>query len=116
MGSAYYDSMNRAWAGTAENKALAGLVDDLSEVADLSLANGRSIVTLIANVKQASNVLAVVFQVMSALGVQVEMLSQGASKVNLSLVVQDADAEATVELIHSLFIRDGAAEAVPASR
>ena len=35
--------------------------------------------------------------------VKVEMLSQGASKVNISLVVLDADAEEALRIIHDEF-------------
>jgi len=67
---------------------------------------GRSIITLIANVAQSSNVMAVVFQVMSALGVQVEMLSQGASKVNISLVVPGEREIEVIQALHACFFED----------
>ena len=44
--------------------------NDLVEVADLQIKENRAIVTLIANVQESSNVMAVVFQVLSALGVR----------------------------------------------
>ena len=45
-------------------------MQDLSEISTIEAKGGRAIITLIANVKQSSNVMAVVFQVMSALNVQ----------------------------------------------
>merc|ERR1712196_679417 len=44
-----------------------------------------------------------VFTVLAQRGVKVEMLSQGASKVNISLVVLDADAEEALRIIHDEF-------------
>jgi len=98
--------MNREWAATADNRALEGLVADLAEVADLSLSNGRSIVTLIANVKRSSSVMAVVFEVLDALDVQVEMLSQGASKVNISFVVPGDKEKQVIQALHACFFED----------
>ena len=50
--------------------------------------------------------MAVVFQVMSALGVQVEMISQGASKVNISLVVPGEREVEVVQALHACFFED----------
>ena len=55
---------------------------------------------------QSSNVMAVVFQVMSALGVQVEMLSQGASKVNISIVVPGERETEVIQALHACFFED----------
>jgi len=98
--------MNREWAETADNRALTGLVEELAEVADLSLSNGRSIVTLIANVKRSSSVMAVVFGVLDALDVQVEMLSQGASKVNISFVVPGDKEKKVIQALHACFFEE----------
>jgi len=45
----------------------------------------RSIISLIANVKRSSDVMASVFEILSKEKIQVEMLSQGASKVRTLL-------------------------------
>jgi len=50
--------------------------------------------------------MAVVFQVMSALDVQVEMLSQGASKVNISLVVPGEREKEVIQALHACFFED----------
>ena len=41
-----------------------------------------------------------VFTLLGGVGVGVEMISQGASRVNLSFVVRDADADRSVRLLH----------------
>jgi aspartate kinase len=99
--------LNKLWARShIGDEGLCGVVEDLSDIADIQLKEGRSIVTLIANVQQSSNVLAVVFQVMSALGVQVEMISQGASKVNISLIVPGDREKEVIQALHACFFED----------
>jgi len=93
-------------AQTIEDDALRGVVEDLSSCADIEIKAGRSIVTLIANVGKSSNVMATVFQVMSSLGVQVEMISQGASKVNISMVVPGEKEQAVIRALHACFFED----------
>ena len=84
------------------DEGLKGVFNDLVEVADLQIKENRAIVTLIANVQESSNVMAVVFQVLSALGVQAEMISQGASKVNISVVVPGE----VIQALHACFFED----------
>ena len=76
---------------------------DLSEYADVEMHSGRSIIALIANVAKSSDVLAQVFAILAHQDVQVEMLSQGASKVNISLIVKDEDLDRTLEALHEHF-------------
>jgi len=99
---------NLQWAQRldVEDESLRGTLEELSEVADIDLKTDLSIVTLIANVAESSNVMAVVFQVMSALGVQVQMISQGASKVNISLVIPGRHEKEVVKALHSCFFED----------
>ena len=44
-----------------------------------------------------------VFRVLGAQDVNVKMMSQGASKTNISLIVADAEAQAVVRALHSEF-------------
>lgn len=79
------------------------IVRDLSQCADVRVTSGHSIVTLIADVKRSSSVMAVVFSVLARLGIQVEMISQGASKVNISLVVPEEREKEVVAALHRCF-------------
>ena len=47
--------------------------------------------------------LTTVFEVLSALGVQVEMISQGASKVNISLVIPGDREKEVIQALHACF-------------
>ena len=66
----------------------------------------------IADVARSTELIARVFTVLAQRGVKVEMLSQGASKVNISLVVLDADAEEALRIIHDEFFSSSKKEAV----
>lgn len=79
------------------------LVAALSEVASVTVHPNRAIISLIANVARSSEVLSIVFDALKEAGIQVEMLSQGASKVNISLIVKDADAERATKVLHDAF-------------
>ena len=63
----------------------------------------RAIVTLISNLDRASEVMATAFKVMERLGVTVEMFSQGASKVNISFVIQMKDRDNVIKALHACF-------------
>ena len=76
---------------------------DLEQVANVRVSGGHSIVTLIANVGCSSAVVSAVCAAMDRLGIPVQMISQGASKVNISLVVLDADADEALKIIHDEF-------------
>lgn len=45
-------------------------------------------------------------------GVNVQMISQGASKVNISLIVNDSEAEQCVRALHSAFFESDLLELV----
>ena len=85
---------------------LDAVVEELSEVASVELTSGHAIITLIANVEQSSAVMATVFGVLKELGVQVEMLSQGASKVNISFIIPGDKEKDVVKALHACFFED----------
>mmetsp|Transcript_7661 Transcript_7661/g.24110 ORF Transcript_7661/g.24110 Transcript_7661/m.24110 type:complete len:526 (-) Transcript_7661:81-1658(-) len=87
-------------------------VDELSEIASVDVRADRAIVSFIADVSRSTELIARVFTALAEHGISVEMLSQGASKVNISLVVCDSDAEKALELIHGLFFGAEAREEV----
>ena len=80
-----------------------GLIDDLSSCADVTETKGLSILTLIADVDRSSEVLATVFRVFMATGIQVKMMSQGASKVNISFTVPTASLDLAIAELHRCF-------------
>ena len=79
------------------------LVSKLSKFAAVRVLEDRAIVTLISNLDRGSEVMATAFQVMEKLGITPEMFSQGASKVNISFVVQMRDREHLIKTLHACF-------------
>ena len=79
------------------------LTKELSRIADVDVKTGRAIVTLIGDVSRSSEVLSQSFSVCAELGVQVQMVSQGASKVNISFIVNDTQAADVVKALHRHF-------------
>jgi aspartate kinase len=78
---------------------------ELSEFSDVSVEREQTIVCLVGdNIRYTPGVAARVFR---ALGeVNVRMISQGASLLNLSFVVADVDVKRAVEALHAEFFAD----------
>jgi aspartate kinase len=84
---------------------LAAISAELSEFSDVSVEHAQTIVCLVGdNIRYTPGVAARVF---TALGeVNVRMISQGASLLNLSFVVADADVQRAVEALHREFFAE----------
>ena len=82
---------------------LAALKKDLEKIASVDIRKGKAIVTLIADVDRSAEILAQSFAVCAAQGIKVEMVSQGASKVNISFIVNDTEANKAVLALHEAF-------------
>jgi len=54
-------------------------------------------------VQRTSNILERVFRVLGKEGVTVQMMSQGASKTNISLIVSDTEAKHALRCLHYEF-------------
>jgi aspartate kinase len=76
---------------------------ELEKIATVSIKEGKSIVTLVGDVRQSSTILETSFKVLSEAGINVQMISQGASKVNISFIVDDKEAPECVRLLHARF-------------
>ncbi len=87
------------------NKDLGGLLEDLGRVAEVRAKKGKAIVTIICNAGHSSSILADVFASLKNEGINVQMISQGASKVNISMLVENADADRTVKILHSALFK-----------
>ncbi|MDR2369885.1 MAG: aspartate kinase, partial [Treponema sp.] len=86
---------------------LEGLRTDLEKIASVKIKTGKAIVTIIGDVRRSSEILARSFRTCEILGTPVQMVSQGASKVNISFIVDDTEAAAVVGALHSDFFEKG---------
>ena len=82
---------------------LTNLKKDLSRIANVEIKKGKAIVTIVGDVRRSSEILARSFRTCELLGVTVQMVSQGASKVNISFIVDDAEAAEVVRALHNDF-------------
>jgi aspartate kinase len=81
-------------------KNLPAIVSDLSEIAEVSVEEGQSIVSLVGdNIRHTPGIAARVFTAMD--GINIRMISQGASRLNISFVVDAADLKRSVESLHT---------------
>ncbi|KAK4785969.1 hypothetical protein SAY86_002658 [Trapa natans] len=94
---------SKLWSRELIQQELDHVVEELEKIAVVNLLQGRSIISLIGNVQRSSLILEKAFSVLGNLGVNVQMISQGASKVNISLVVDNDEAEQCVKALHAAF-------------
>ena len=82
---------------------LSGLLRDLSEVAEVHSRSGKAIVSVICDALHSSAILASGFKALSNENINVQMISQGASKVNIGMIVDDEEADKTVRVLHKVY-------------
>lgn len=103
--------VNVSFTVDVSDEGLRPAVDELSKVARVTVMAGRSIICLVGEgLKETPGVAALIFRVVGDAGVNVEMISQGASGINITFVVRDEDCELTVRALHARMFE----EAVPA--
>ncbi|KAJ1288305.1 hypothetical protein BS78_02G079100 [Paspalum vaginatum] len=90
-----------------QKNELDDVIEELEKIAIVHLLQKRSIISLIGNVQRSSLILEKAFNVLRRNGVNVQMISQGASKVNISLIVHDSEAKQCVQALHSAFFENG---------
>jgi len=76
---------------------------ELGKIASVDVKTGKAIVSIVGNVKRSSEILARAFRICQLIGITVQMVSQGASKVNISFIVNDTEAEEVVKSLHMDF-------------
>lgn len=88
-------------------KDVTGLVMDLQKVADINVKKGKAIVTIICDVKRSSAILSSCFSALDNEGINVQMISQGASKVNISMLCEETEVNKVVQVLHDAFMTAG---------
>ncbi|KAG2497011.1 hypothetical protein HYH03_005014 [Edaphochlamys debaryana] len=82
---------------------LTQLSTELSKLANVSYRKGLAIISLICNVEKTSEILMRTFSVFQRENINVVMMSQGASKTNISLVVDGDRGVEAVRVLHKEF-------------
>ena len=90
-----------------KNDKLEAIRNELREFSETEVENANSIVSLVGeNIRDTPGVAARVFKALSGVDVNVRMISQGASLLNLSFVVASQDLKHAVEALHAEFFTE----------
>ena len=84
-----------------KNADLSSLRRDLAKFADVAIRKDKAIVTIICDVRRSSQILAQTFNVLAREKINIQMISQGASKVNISMICNSSESERVVRLLHA---------------
>jgi aspartate kinase len=88
---------------------LAAVIDELETVGTVTVQDGRAVIAVVGEGAAGRVGLAGhIFTLLGGVGIGVEMISQGASHINLSCVVNELDADRAVRLLHRGFGLDAA--------
>lgn len=91
-------------ATTGDEKGVAKAAAELSSEFETTVERGMSVVCAVGDAIQSTpGVAAEIFGAMKSAGVNVRMISQGASKNNVAFVVTDEDVENAVKALHARF-------------
>jgi len=80
------------------------LVDDLKKLGKVEVESGKAIICLVGeNVRGRVGMAASVFSVAAGCKVSLHMISQGASEINISFVIEERDVPEVVKALHQRF-------------
>ena len=90
---------------TIESKRLAeALIKDLAQVADVNVDNHQAVICLVGeDIHGKPGIAASVFNTVAEAQVNIRMISQGASEINISFVVKEDDVPRVVRHLHDHF-------------
>lgn len=103
---------------TMETKRLPkALIHDLEKIADVTRDDQQAIVCLVGeDIHGKAGVAASVFSTVADAGVNIRMISQGASEINISFVIRESDVPKTVRHLHARFFPSQSGPAKPEER
>eukprot|EP00898_Chlorokybus_atmophyticus_P007665 jgi/Chlat1/78/Chrsp1S00209 len=96
----------KLWSRSLIQQELDNLLERFQNIAQVRLQQHKAIISLICNIQRSSEVLEKAFRAFRKAGVNVQMISQGASKVNIAILVDNSQAEACVQLLHDEFFAE----------
>ena len=82
---------------------MACLGQQLEKIADVNFAKNNAIVSIVCDITKSSEILSKAFDALAKEKINVKMISQGASKVNISFIIDEEQMEKTVKILHKLF-------------
>ncbi len=80
------------------------LLHDLKQLGEVEVENCKAIICLVGkHIRGRAGIAAKVFQTVAEGGISVHMISQGASEINISFVVEERDVQEAVRRLHHSF-------------
>lgn len=87
------------------NESIAAIATDLGKLADVKYEGRKAIVCLVGeNIRSTPGIAAKVFSAIP--DVNIHMISQGASEINISFVIDEADVPGVVSQLHKVFFSE----------
>ncbi|MGH9588554.1 MAG: lysine-sensitive aspartokinase 3 [Acidobacteriaceae bacterium] len=87
------------------NEKLPEIAADLSQLADVKYEGRKALICMVGeNIRGQQGIAARVFQAIRH--VNVRMISQGASEINMSFMIEEEDAEEAIRSLHAAFFND----------
>jgi len=87
------------------NESIAAIAADLGKLADVKYEGRKAIVCLVGeNIRNTPGIAAKVFGAIA--DVNIQMISQGASEINIGFVVDEADVPKVVSQLHNAFFSE----------
>ncbi|HWG51152.1 MAG TPA: lysine-sensitive aspartokinase 3 [Candidatus Acidoferrales bacterium] len=87
------------------NESIAAIAADLGELADVKYEGRKAIVCLVGeNIRNTPGIAAKVFSAIA--DVNIQMISQGASEINISFVIDEPDVPQVVSRLHQVFFSE----------
>lgn len=87
------------------NERLPEICAELSEIADVKLEGSKALICMVGeDIRGRSGISGKVFSAISH--VNVRMISQGASEINMSFMIEESDVEEAVRSLHAKFFAD----------
>src|SRR3984957_9766453 len=91
------------------NQAIPALAADLAKLADVKYEGRKAIVCLVGeNLRETPGIAALVFRELA--DKKIRMISQGASEINLTFVIEEDEVPDVIQRLHKTFFRDLDAE------
>lgn len=91
------------------NGRLSPVINELRKMAEVRVVEGKALICVVGDgMRMAAGTAGRLFYCLGRKGINVECISQGASEINISFIVDQKDADAAVRALHDEFFPEGA--------
>jgi aspartate kinase len=93
---------------TDSDRDLTPVVRELRSFADVSIEREKAIVCLVGDgIRTSAGTVAAIFSTLHGAGATARMISMGATKINVSFLLEEAEVETAVRSLHAAFFESG---------